>query len=368
MLTRRRTRVFAVAGMAVALVVMLGGPAVAAPRAVGATAALPASAFAVAGGPTASVLPDTSVAAATPVRDATLTASPNPAAIPGLPQQAAALAGAPIIAPYLSDLICTYNGSPVPNLQTGCVDPVLGTYDPLDNCFWKALQPPPPPGSPLWGGKSSNSPAAIYTVTCETHNGANVGNAAAVLQYSATPPLNYLQGPLGPVQATALSVFTGLLALAPIPPVGTAPAANAEPGIVGLPNWLWADITPAFWDPVNSGKSVAGSSYAFTFQGMHVDWDMGDGNHVVCATPGTGYHTPAGIGYKRYTGSTPGPSPDCGYTYQIAGTFPVSATVTWLVGFKVTLLGKTLASGTFVISKTTPALLHKIGEAQVVTQ
>jgi hypothetical protein len=365
MLTRRRARVFAVAGMAVALVGMLGGPAVAAPRAVGASAALPASAFAVAGGPTASVLPDTSVAAATPVRDATLTASPNPAALPAPPVQAAA--AAPTIGiPFLSDLICTYNGATLNGLQTGCVDPVLGTYDPLDNCFWKALQPQPPAGSPLWGGKSSKSPAAIYTVTCETHNGANVGNAAAVLQYSSTPPLNYGQGALGTVEAAALSVFTTLLALSPVPAVGSAPDATAEPSIVGMPNWMWTDIPPKFWDPLLKSKKVLITSYSFSFQGMQVDWDMGDGNHVICSTPGSGYHTPPGVAYKTYTGP-PGPSPDCGYTYQIAGTFPVSATVTWLVAFSVTLLGKT-TSGTFVISRTTPALMHQIGEAQVVTQ
>src|SRR5262245_32606889 len=94
-----------------------------------------------------SVLPDTSVAAATPVRDATLSAVPQPAALPGPPIEAAPS----IVAPFLSDLFCTYSGAKLTGLKKGCVDPVLGTYDPLDNCFWKKLVPQPPPGDPLWG-------------------------------------------------------------------------------------------------------------------------------------------------------------------------------------------------------------------------
>ncbi|HEY7175151.1 MAG TPA: hypothetical protein VH442_09555, partial [Micromonosporaceae bacterium] len=84
---------------------------------------------------------------------------------------------------------------------------------------------------------------------------------------------------------------------------------------------------------------------------------------VICSTPGTGYHDTSPLVYKKYTGTAGIPSPDCGYTYQIAGTFPVSATVTWFLGFSIA--GTT---GTFVLSRTTPAMMLKIGEAQVVTQ
>jgi hypothetical protein len=346
---RRRwhRQTYPLVGVVATMLIAYGGPAASA-----SLATLPATTSDV------SVLPDTSVAAATPVRDATASAVPDPAALPGPPVEAAPS----IVAPFLSDLFCTYNGTKLAGLKKGCVDPLLGTYDPLDNCFWKKLEPQPPPGDPLWGGRSSAPPAAIYTVTCETHFGTTVGNAAATLQYSTAPPLNYGQPALTTLQALALSTFTTLLALSPVPAVGSAPPATAEPGVVGLPIWMWADIPPLFWDPKSYSTRVLLTKLSFSFRGMQVDWDMGDGHHVICSTPGSGYHTAPGVAYRTYTGPA-GPSPDCGYTYQIVGSFPVSATVTWLVAFQV---GKT--TGTFVISRTTPAVLHKIGEVQVVTQ
>ncbi|HEY7175270.1 MAG TPA: hypothetical protein VH442_10160 [Micromonosporaceae bacterium] len=357
MLTRRaRVRAWTVAGVVTAVIVALGSPAVATTgTSVLPSTALPASSAAV------SALPDTSLAAATPVRNATLTAAPNPAALPGPPVQAAAAPA--IVIPFLSDQNCTYNGAKLGGLSATCVDAILGAYDPLDNCFWKKLVPQPPPGDPLWGGQPSTPPAALYTVTCKTHFGPNVGNAAATLEYSASPPLNFNQPGLSALQASVLNAFVSLLALSPIPKVETAPQASGQPGVVGLPIWMWSDIPPLLWDPKSiSIKIPFLGTFGGSFLGQQVDWDMGDGEHVFCSTPGSAYLAAKSPPYKLYTGP-PGPSPDCGYTYDIAGTFPVSATVTWYIGFQIS--GTT---GTFVLSRTTPAMMLKIGEAQVVTQ
>lgn len=312
----------------------------------------------------AAMLPDTSAATAgSVVGAAALAAVPSVAQAP-VHAAAAAAPPPPVTTPFLSDSYCSYNGTVLPGLLKGCISTLLGSYDPLDNCFWKELVPQPPAGDPLWQGQSSAPPAKLYTVTCETHNGPQVGNAAATLEYSAQPPLNYNQAALTTLQQLALSVFVSALALAPVPKVETAPAASGKPGVVGLPVWMWGDIPGALWNQKSINQTVVFTKVALSFQGEQVDWDMGDGNHVICKTPGTAYRspTPPNVAYKTYNG-TPGPSPDCGWTYKNAGSYWVSATATWFIAFQV---GST--SGTFVVSRTTPAMNLNIGELQVVTE
>jgi hypothetical protein len=316
----------------------------------------------------AAMLPDTSAATAGSVVGAAALAVPSVAQAPAR----AAAAAAPPLA-FLSDSYCSYAGKdlkPLLGLNAACVHPVFGTYDPLDNCFWKELQPQPPPGDPLWQGQSSAPPAKLYTVTCETHNGTNIGNAAATIEYSTQPPLNYKQAPLSVVQQAALSLFVTTLALAPVPETGTEPPSTTTPppstgGVVGLPSWMWTDIPSGIWDQWTFSKNVILiGKVSLSFQGQQVDWDMGDGHHVICATPGSAYvkPTPPNVAYKLYTGP-PGPSPDCGYTYQQAGTYGVTSTATWFLAFQV---GTT--TGTFVVSRTTKIKFLTIGELQAVTE
>ena len=315
------------------------------------------------------MLPDTSAATAGSVVGAATLAVPSIAQAPAR----AAAAAAPPPPVFLSDSYCSYAGKDLKSLlgiSAACVHPVFGTYDPLDNCFWKELQPQPPAGDPLWQGQSSTPPAKLYTVTCETHNGANIGNAAATIEYSTQPPLNYKQAPLTVVQQAALNLFVTTLALAPVPETGTEPPSTATPppstgGVVGLPSWMWTDIPPGIWDQWTVSKTVfLIGKVALSFQGQQVDWDMGDGHHIICATPGSAYvvPTPPNVPYKLYTGP-PGPSPDCGYTYQQAGTYGVTSTATWYLAFQV---GTT--SGTFVVSRTTKIKFLTIGELQAVTE
>jgi hypothetical protein len=359
MLRRRSNRLAIVAAAIVAAVIaMFAAPTAAAP---------PHSAVPLAATPSAvGVLPDTSATISHPGSpDMALAAVPHiPAAVPGPAHQAAAAAPA-IVPPWLSDQICSYNGVQLAGLSSGCTSATLGTYDPLDNCFWKKLMPQPPAGDPLWQGQSSAAPAALYSVTCMTHFGTNVGNAAATVVYSTSPPLNYGQNLTGlepTVLAFVLSIFTTVLAISPVPAVGTEPDTNA--GVFGLPNWLWLDIPPLFWNQKTFSKKIfLIGTISVSFQGQQVDWDMGDGHHVICATPGSAYHTTAsGTAYKTYNGP-PGPSPDCGYSYPQVGSFPISATATWFMSFKI---GST--TGTFVLSRTTPATMMSIGELQVVTE
>ncbi len=310
------------------------------------------------------LLPDTSAATAGPVVGRAAIAAMPPVA--QAPAHAAAAASPPV---FMSDSICTYNGKPlttyVSGLTGGCFSSLLGGYDPLDNCFWKKLNPQPPAGDPLWQGQSPSTGGQLYTVTCETHNSVNVGNAAATVQYSLNPPLN-----LAPVTGTnlliqlAVNAFVQGLAVVPIPQTGNAPPNGAA--VVGLPIWMWADIPHPFWDQLAGSANIPFvGKVSIILEGEQVDWDMGDGQHIMCSTPGTAYTKPAlpNVAYEVYTG-TAGPSPDCGYKYKTSGTYGVTATVTWLAAFQ---LGKN-NSGTFVVSRTTAIKPITIGELQAVTE
>jgi hypothetical protein len=354
MLNRRvRAGVVAAVALALATTAMISTPVAGAP--------IPAAVA-----PSA-MLPDTSAATAGSVLGNAAIAAAVPSVARAAPARAAAAdAPPPVTTPFLSDGTCTYAGKDLTRLlglDPGCVSTVLGTYDPLDNCFWKEMNPQPPVGDPLWQGQPSDAPAKLYTVTCETHNGMDIGNAAATIEYSTQPPLNLNQGALSIAQQTALNLFVSALAIAPVPETGTEPPADG--GVVGLPSWMWADIPPGLWDLWQFNKTVfLIGKVALAFQGQQVVWDMGDGNRVTCATPGTAYVRPTlpNAAYKNYSG-LPGPSPDCGYTYQKAGVYGVTSTATWYLAFQV---GTT--SGTFVVSRTTKIKLLTIGELQAVTE
>jgi hypothetical protein len=310
------------------------------------------------------MLPDTSAATAGAVVGNAAIA----AAVPSLAQAAPVLAAAaapppPIVPPYLSDGFCSYAGKKL----SSCLNVLLGNYDPLDNCFWKLLVPQPPAGDPLYQGQSAAA-GDLYSVTCETHNGMNVGNAAATIQYTTQAPVNPNQSlsPLQQAAATALNLLVTGLAVANFPATGSAPPPGD--GVVGVPMWLWSDIPHALWDPISKTTNVVLAKVTLSFQGEQVDWDMGDGHHVICSTPGTAYTKPAfpNVAYNVYSG-TPGPSPDCGHTYQTAGSYGVTSTVTWLMAFQVSsIAGST--SGTFVVSRTTKITMMNIGELQAVTE
>ncbi len=310
------------------------------------------------------MLPDTSAATAGPIVGSAAIAAAVPSITQAAPVHAAAAAPPPpIVPPYLSDGFCSYAGSKLPS----CLNALLGNYDPLDNCFWKLLQPQPPNGDPLYQGQSASA-GDLYSVTCETHNGMNVGNAAATIQYTTQAPVNPNQSlsKLQQAAATALNIVVNGLVWADFPATGSAPPPGG--GVVGVPIWMWADVPHALWDPISKTINVVVANVTLSFQGAQVDWDMGDGHHVMCSTPGTSYTKPAPTAYNVYAGPPGLPSPDCGYTYLTAGSYGVTSTVTWLMAFKVSsiLLGNT--SGTFVVSRTTKINMMHIGELQAVTE
>lgn len=108
----------------------------------------------------------------------------------------------------------------------------------------------------------------------------------------------------------------------PLPAVRTSPPPEIDQ-LVNLPLWMWLDN----WAPVSVTAALpeAGASVTVTATPRSVTWDMGNGDRVVCAGPGTPYIP--GAGNQA--------SPDCGYTYRRSSAgqpnlqYQVSATMTW---------------------------------------
>lgn len=140
----------------------------------------------------------------------------------------------------------------------------------------------------------------------------------------------------------------------PGPAIAANPAPNAEQ-MVSLPTWLWL---AGGWAPVSATAAVPGESVTATATPTRVVWSMGDGSTVVCHGPGTPY--PAGSDPNSA-------SPTCGHTYTVSsagqpgGAFPVSATVTWSIGW-----AGGGQNGTLPALTTTGRAAFRVAEAQAV--
>ena len=139
--------------------------------------------------------------------------------------------------------------------------------------------------------------------------------------------------------------------------IGIVPESGPDKkGLVGLPVYLWVD-QPAenTYGPITRTVAERGVSVTATAEVDRIEWDMDDGNRVICTTPGTVY--------EDWYGDRD--SPDCGHRYQTIsarepdGVFNVEAasfwTVTWSGGGQ---------SGTLSIDFTN-SIPIRVGELQV---
>lgn len=115
----------------------------------------------------------------------------------------------------------------------------------------------------------------------------------------------------------------GLRLAAPPVRINPPPAAGgAVVQIAFVPSWVWIDV--AVWTARSATASVPGLSVTATATPTRLVLSTGDGGDVVCQGPGTAW--------------TAGPdpltaSPTCGYTYTRQGSYTLTATVTWAVGW-----------------------------------
>ena len=235
---------------------------------------------------------------------------------------------------------CQLDGRAVP-----CRDRQFGRFNRSDGCYYRKADPAPPPSDPVWEGRYPDG--AVYLATCPGTAGTGGGWV-----WRATPPPDAGGVTAATVAARAVSRLrlTG-------PAVGTVPAPG-HIGLVGMPVWLWTDVTPRTWGPASATASVPGLSVTATARASRIEWDMGDGSTVRCANPGTPYK-------DSYADR---PSPTCGHIYtrtsarQPGKAYSVTATTTWLVTW-------TGGGESGQITLTRPSTTRiRVGELQVLVQ
>jgi hypothetical protein len=224
-----------------------------------------------------------------------------------------------------------------------CFDDIWGWFNSSDACYYALYKPQPPASEQVWDGHYPDG--AVYLVTCMDRIPGTTGGWT----WLPTPPPGYGGIAVAPAQLATRAVDQMRLAG---PAIGiTVPPDRT--GLVGVPVWLWTDVSPTTWGPNSATASVPGLSVTATAQVSKIAWDMGDGNTVVCPNAGTPWFE-GGI-----------ESPTCEHIYEAPSAgqpnyaYTVTATATWDVTWTG---GGTSGSLTVTRSSTTTVC---IGELQV---
>jgi hypothetical protein len=238
---------------------------------------------------------------------------------------------------------CSSNGEVIP-----CYVPGWGHLNPADGCYYTLESPQPPAGDPEWEGHEPGD-GAVYRQRC-------FGSTIGFLVWRQDAPPG--AGGLTPAQLAARAIQALPIRAAQI---GISPSPNGA-GLVGLPVWMWTEVTPQTWGPITATASVPGLSVTARANASKITWEMGNGKAIVCTNPGTRYDK-AAHGASR--------SPTCGYDgYAVAsrersgGRYTITATTTWHVDWWVVGGG---ATGTETLTRQTTTSI-RIDELQVVTQ
>lgn len=252
----------------------------------------------------------------------------------------------PTTAPPASDTTTTGTARVCRNLAgevLPCFSETFGWFNDEDRCYYQPAEPPPPSTDPVWNGHHPDG--MVWSIVC-TDRIPGVGGG---WQWLPSPPPGYGDAGITPAQLARRAVDQMRL---------TGPAIHLtieapDTGLVGMPVWLWTDVTPTTWGPNSATASVPGLSVTATARATEIRWDMGDGGTRVCTGPGTPY-TPGAV-----------QSPTCDYVYQRSSAgqagdaYPVTATATWQVTWSG---GGT--SGSLVVTRTSTTTV-RIGELQV---
>ncbi|WP_218617496.1 hypothetical protein [Cryptosporangium aurantiacum] len=143
------------------------------------------------------------------------------------------------------------------------------------------------------------------------------------------------------------------------PEIGVAPSTDGQ-GLVGLPVWLWTEVTPETWGPLEQTTAVTGIAVTVRAEATSITWELGDGTVITCNGPGTPYD--ASYGNAE--------SPDCGHRYtkssrsQADGVYTVTGTTHWNVVWQIVGTAETGVIATTAQSETQ----IRIDELQVVSQ
>lgn len=236
---------------------------------------------------------------------------------------------------------CTYALSEPPKKMPCSSDD--GWWSQSQQAYCEAASPQPPLSDPVWGGRSEGQ---VYECT---RTGAALGLVAPVFSiWLAQPPAGAPPDPRVLAEQAVASMNLKAVSIGIVPE-----AARGRVGLVGMPVWMWdEDPGPSTWGPITKTASAGGYSVTAIAKATKVVWSMGDGEVVVCRTPGTPYEDSFGMQ----------DSPYCGYTYTRQGVYRVWARSYWAVQWSG--LGK---SGTIPLTFANSVRIS-VGEAQVLTQ
>lgn len=239
--------------------------------------------------------------------------------------------------------VCTVPGS---TRTVPCTDPAYGWFNNADGCYYRLVDVQPAADHPIWQGSPAGG--TVHSRQCPLAGGGSIPGGWVVL---AGAPSGF-----GAVAITPADLAVRAVEMLELhgPAIGIAPPPGTT-GLVGVPVWLWTEVTPATWGPATATASVPGLSVTATAQATRIVWDMGDGTTVTCRNPGTAY--------DRSFGGVQ--SPTCGHVYTTTSAghpgdaFAVTATTTWDVSW--TGGG---ASGVITVTRES-ATSVRIGELQV---
>ena len=207
---------------------------------------------------------------------------------------------------------------PGPTAVVPCYDSVFGWWSNADGCYYDRVDPPPPATDPVWEGHYPDG--SVYQTTC-----LRVAGAGGGWVWRPTAPPGY-----GGARVTAAGLADQAIARLNLgaPDIGFAPNAGRT-GLVGLPVWMWTQVSARTWGPATASAAVPGLSVRATARATRIVWSMGDGESVTCRGPGTPYS-------RRAPQAS---SPTCGYVYRSSSAgepdhaFRVLATTTWAISW-----------------------------------
>lgn len=189
------------------------------------------------------------------------------------------------------------------------------------------LDPQPPAGDPVWGGRSPAEGAIYIEQFCKVGVGVAgaphfVANGSAGGGGAPPPP-----PPPDPAvlaeQLIAQMVFT--------PP---SPQSQVAPGgtpVINQPIWFWVVGDATVTGPQSSSMSERGVTVLLSVELVSTTWSLGDGTSMTCSGPGAVYPDPS----LTDEATAKSDSPSCGHRYphsskNVTGSvYTVSVTSTW---------------------------------------
>ena len=205
-------------------------------------------------------------------------------------------------------------------------------------------------------GTQPGSEGDLYMVRCfDEHFAMPDGWSGFHLWFLPSPPDGY-GGQPDPTADLIVEAFNQLQLHGP--EIGTAPPVNGA-GLVGMPVWLWTEITDQTWGTPQANATAAGITVTANAEATHIEWHPGDGSTPITCDAG-----------KPWQPGDDPLDPPCGHTYTTAsrhlpdGRYEITGYTTWEVTWSVTGGPNDGIGGTVTLTPQSQTTL-RINEVQV---